>query len=295
VSAKTVNGDQAILSPVFVSVALAGRIEGAEVRLTESIVRTLADKAPELGAFTVALGGGVAAFAGAASPMSKMIGLGFAGVPPAEELAAVEARFRGQRAALQAEVATLADPSVAAELYRRGYVLRNFENVSGRPLAPAREAESRGDVEIDLAVDMETSEWIETAITAFLHPDVEGVPADELPPREVLESALRPWAETPGFRRYRARVGGELAGVATLRLDATGAIAQLCGAATLPAFRRRGVQSALLERRLGDAARAGCELAVVTTQPGSKSQENVQRKGFSLLYARAILVKEAEP
>jgi hypothetical protein len=30
---------------------------------------------------------------------------------------------------------------------------------------------------------------------------------------------------------------------------------------------------------------------VVTTQPGSKSQENVQRLGFELLYTRAILVK----
>jgi hypothetical protein len=47
----------------------------------------------------------------------------------------------------------------------------------------------------------------------------------------------------------------------------------------------------LLDRRLADAAGAGSDLAVVTTQPGSKSQENVQKKGFSLLYARAILIK----
>ena len=32
--------------------------------------------------------------------------------------------------------------------------------------------------------------------------------------------------------------------------------------------------------------------AVVTTQPGSKSQQNVQRRGFHLLYTRAILVKQ---
>ena len=36
----------------------------------------------------------------------------------------------------------------------------------------------------------------------------------------------------------------------------------------------------------------GCDLAVVTTQPGSKSQENVQRRGFELLYTRAVLVLE---
>jgi len=48
---------------------------------------------------------------------------------------------------------------------------------------------------------------------------------------------------------------------------------------------------ALTARRLADAQRAGCDLAVVTTSPGSKSQENAQRHGFELLYARAILVR----
>jgi hypothetical protein len=33
------------------------------------------------------------------------------------------------------------------------------------------------------------------------------------------------------------------------------------------------------------------EVAVVTTQPGSKSQENAQRQGFALPYTRAILVR----
>lgn len=68
-------------------------------------------------------------------------------------------------------------------------------------------------------------------------------------------------------------------------------VAQLSGAATLPDHRRRGVQTALLRTRLADAFHGGCDIAVVTTQPGSKSTENVQRFGFELLYVRAILVK----
>ena len=66
---------------------------------------------------------------------------------------------------------------------------------------------------------------------------------------------------------------------------------QLTGAATVPAHRRRGVQTALLSARLADAAAAGCDVAVITTQPGSKSQQNAQRQGFDLLYTRAVLVK----
>jgi GNAT superfamily N-acetyltransferase len=69
-------------------------------------------------------------------------------------------------------------------------------------------------------------------------------------------------------------------------------VAQLTGAATAPAHRRRGVHGALLWARLADAAAAGCDIAVVTTQPASKSQQNVQRRGFDLLYTRAVLVKQ---
>jgi len=49
----------------------------------------------------------------------------------------------------------------------------------------------------------------------------------------------------------------------------------------------------LLSERLRIAAERGCDIAVVTTEPASKSQANVQRAGFSLLYARAVLIKEA--
>ena len=89
--------------------------------------------------------------------------------------------------------------------------------------------------------------------------------------------------------RYVARHDGVIAGGASIRMCA--GIAQLAGAATALAHRRRGVQTALLAARLVDAARAGCDIAVVTTAPGSKSQQNVQRRGFQLLYTRAVLVK----
>ena len=84
---------------------------------------------------------------------------------------------------------------------------------------------------------------------------------------------------------------GVIVGGATMRISE--GVAQLTGAATVPAHRRRGVQTALLSARLADAAAAGGDIAVVTTQPGSKSQQNVQRRGFDLLYTRAVLVKQS--
>jgi phosphoserine phosphatase len=52
------------------------------------------------------------------------------------------------------------------------------------------------------------------------------------------------------------------------------------------------VQRALLDARLAWAREAGCDIAVITTAPGSQSQANAQKYGFALLYARAVLVRE---
>jgi GNAT superfamily N-acetyltransferase len=93
----------------------------------------------------------------------------------------------------------------------------------------------------------------------------------------------------PGFRGYLARIDDVIVGGGSIRID-TG-VAQFCGAATLPQFRRRGVQTALVRQRLANAAESGCDVAVVTTQPASRSQQNVQREGFALLYARQLWVK----
>ena len=109
------------------------------------------------------------------------------------------------------------------------------------------------------------------------------------PTHAVLDAIFRDMSSIAGFRRYLATVDGVAAAAASMRIDGT--LAQMAGAATLPAFRRRGLQTALTLHRLADARAAGCDLAVVTTAPGSKSQENAQRRGFELLYTRAILVK----
>ena len=124
-----------------------------------------------------------------------------------------------------------------------------------------------------------------------MHPDDQGLAAHEEFSRQDIDKAERDFAAA-GVVRYVALHDGVIAGGAGLRI-AEG-LAQLTGAATAPAHRRRGVQSALLGARLADAAAAGCDVAVVTTQPASKSQENVQRRGFDLLYTRAVLVRQPE-
>jgi ribosomal protein S18 acetylase RimI-like enzyme len=274
---------------MFATVALARRIDGAEARLSASLGEVIVSTSPGR-AFVEHIAGGVAVYAGPASPVNKMIGVGFEGIPDDEVLARIEERFAERRAPLQAEVSTLADPAFAALLTRRGYELHGFEDVLGRPLRREDGAcDDAPGVSIARMKPEEAEQWLDAALTAFSHLDEQGVQPEAFPPREDLERAMRDLTSAPGFIQYFARIDGAIAGTATLRLDE--GVAQLCGAATLVPFRRRGVQRTLLRRRLADAVQAGCDLAVMTTQPGSKSQENGHREGFALLYSRALLVK----
>lgn len=264
---------------LFCDIALAARIERAEARLTaESSDAARARRGDAVG-FARPLAGGVASFAEADSPFNKIIGLGFDGLPDA--LDEVEAAFAELGAPVQVELCQLAGSSVGAFLTGRGYRLESFENVLGRRLGDADFPD-----DVRLSRDDELELWLSKVADAVAVADTEGLPSHEDFPRQTVVDAMRDMA---GVTRYAAWRGGEFAGGASFRV--TDGIAQFTGAATVPAHRRRGVQTALLQARLAAAAEAGCDVAVVTTQPGSKSHQNVQRQGFDLLYARAILVK----
>jgi len=275
---------------LFGSVELAVRLERAEVGLLRDAAAAASRRDPTTQARAITIAGGAAIWAGHDQPFNKVAGLGFGGAVDPGDLAVVERMFDGVGVAVRVELATLAEPTVGELLARRGYVLEGFEHVLGRSL-PAPDLERVApDVEVAESSADELCRWTDVVIEGFAHPHVQGAGADEGFPREALEHAFADMDAAPGFVRYLARRNGQLAGGAGLRLF--DGIAQLCGAATLPAHRRRGVQSSLLAIRLAAAAAAGCDIAVVTTQPGSKSQQNVQRLGFDLLYARAVLVRQ---
>ena len=273
-------------TPLFAGTELAARIEGAEVDLTRAGAEA---RPPGDPAYARPLAGGIAVHTIEGSPLNKVIGLGFDG--PLEEgaVAEVEAELKARGAGfVQVELATLADPDVGGLLTGRGYRLMGFENVLGRALPAELATPPAIAVAPDPAAGLDA--WIDVVVTGFASPDTQGVASREDFPRDVLDGVMRELAATRGFERYVAHREGQLAGGASMRTHA--GVAQLTGAAVLPVHRRRGVQTALLAHRLHAAASRGCDVAVVTTQPGSKSQANVQKLGFHLLYARAILVRE---
>ncbi|MFF4984282.1 GNAT family N-acetyltransferase [Streptomyces sp. NPDC001046] len=278
--------------PLFCDVDLAARIERAEVELISQGSTAAHRRQGEGPGFLSPVMGGVASFAEDDSPLNKVAGLGFGGVPDDGLLDEVERAFAERGAPVQVELAHLADPEIGARLTERGYRLTSFENVLGFPLPGEHPRFQPDGIEIRPSGDAEFEEWLDTIATGFAHPDTQGVASHEEFPREVIAAAIRDLVSAAGMRRYSAVSEGVVVGGAGLRM--TDGIAQLTGAATVPSHRRRGVQTALLAARLAEAAAAGCDLAVVTTRPGSTSQQNVQRQGFHLLYTRAVLVKQAE-
>jgi len=276
---------------MFASIEVVRRIEAAEASLTLEVSRALHRE----GGVVRELGAGAGAWTPEGTPFDKVIGWGF-GDPAADDAAlrALEAEVLSRGGAVRVELATVGALHHAEALCRRGYRVAGLENVLGLTLDPRASpspASSPG-LELRTAAPDEEELWLRTVAGGFGEAD----PTDPAPHQAfddaLLVKVFRELGAASGLRRYLALADGHPAGGATLRLS--GGVAQLAGAATRAAFRRRGIQAALLAARLADAAAEGCDLAVVTTEPGSRSQRNVQRSGFALLYGRLVLVRSGE-
>ena len=134
------------------------------------------------------------------------------------------------------------------------------------------------------AVDVRRTDGAEGEAAARLLLDGHGVPEGLLP---THGSALAAAVERAGGWLYVATVGGVRAAAAALTV--ADGIGYLANAATLPAFRRRGCQRALIAARVADAADAGCDLVTSGAEFGSSSQRNLERAGFRLAYTKPVL------
>ena len=104
----------------------------------------------------------------------------------------------------------------------------------------------------------------------------------------VLRDVLRYFHEQANSECFAAWRGGQMVGGGSVFfVDDT---ALLAGTSTIPEARGQGVQRDLLNARLDLAAERGAKLAVIATSPGTTSQRNALRAGFSILYARTRFV-----
>ena len=113
----------------------------------------------------------------------------------------------------------------------------------------------------------------------------------------LLEELLAPLVGRPGWHCFLAFDGS--APAATGALYARGELAWFGAAATLPEYRRRGAQSALLGIRIQEALALGCTALVTETgeRTGNRpsvSYRNILRSGFEEAYVRPNFIAPAD-
>ena len=255
---------------------LARRIELAEARAAVDCAESVQRLRPGMGAAVEPIAGGFAVYCGAGSPLTQAVGLGLDGLVTDEEFHRLEEFYRSRSETVRVETCPLADASLIEQFGKNGYRVTEFSNVMARPLTGAENLlDVPGGVAVEKVGPKQKDLWTLTVTQGF---------SEQLAVTQELLEIMRMFTAGPKVECYLARVNGAVAGGATLWIRE--GMAGLFGASTLPAFRNRGVHTALLHTRLARAAAAGCEWAACLAQPGSISQRNVMRQEFSVLYTR---------
>jgi len=265
------------------TLALAQRVERMEIDFCAVLAR-----AGEPGGGSVFdVGGGRAVCSAPGSPVNKVLGLGLGCAVSDHDLDAIEDFYDERGTSIQIELCPLSSPDLPPRLSARGYVLKGFENELGMTLPT--------EVNVDRTprIDVATGEgdaalWLRVTSEGFATPDNVAAPQSPAPSTvQAIGDVMRRFVH-PDIVRYLAWIDGEPAGAAGSII--VGRVLGIFGTATLPAYRRRGAQAAVVSRALRDAIGLA-DLAVATTEPGSISQRTFERCGFQVLYTRAILVR----
>ena len=215
--------------------------------------------------------------------INKVMGLGL-GSPLTEraldEVVAEYARAAVERFIIQWHPS--AQPAAAVDWFAaRGFVLISHIAKMCRPLgvSDARQALASPFLIDEISVD--DAAIFEEVVARSL-----GVPVG-------LEAGIRSTIGQPGWRYYLARDAGRpIAGGASY---VRGEHAWLGFGATIESERRRGAQTALLARRMRDAAADGClwvsaDTLVETPTRPNQSYRNMRRMGFAAAYERPNFV-----
>jgi GNAT superfamily N-acetyltransferase len=260
--------------PMF-DLELARRIELAEAEAAVEGAEVMMAMKPDVETAVERLAGGYAVYCGANSPVTQAVGLGLNGPVHAEEFDRLENFYFTRKEPVRVETCPLADATLMEFYGQRGYRVTEFSSVLAKPIARQAAPASANGLQIRRASREEADLWTLTVAQGF---------AEHFPVTQELLGVMKMFALGKNMECYLARIEGRVVGGAALSLR--GSIAGFFGASTLPEFRKRGVQTALLQARLQRAAEAGCEMGVSLTQVSSASQRNITRQGFRVLYTR---------
>jgi GNAT superfamily N-acetyltransferase len=167
------------------------------------------------------------------------------------------------------------DPAIGRELVRLGYYQSGFHAALVCEPDISLPATSAG-ISVELVENAATlEEFLDAYIAGRGFPDGAG-----------FKGNVRPWLNEPGWRLYLGRAEGRPAAAAILFLNDK--VGYCADATTDPAYRGRGLQAALLARRIADARDAGVDFVCSGAEFLSQSHRNMERVGLHVLFVRAL-------
>jgi GNAT superfamily N-acetyltransferase len=266
----------------FIDLNLVRRLETASAKSGRACAEGAQRLHPDLGAAAEEIAGGIAVYAGVDSPVTQALGVGLDGPVDDAELDRLENFFRSRCAATAIELCPFAGIPLYEALAKREYRLVEVSNVLFRDLTPADDFPPPAPgVTVRPALPEDEKLFTQTVAQGF---------AGLSPITPALLDVMEGFFHSEGNHPFIAFVDGAVAGGASA--FAFDGVVGMFGASTLPEFRGRGVQGALLAARLRWGAQNGCELAKGITLPGSTSHRNHERFGFRVAYTRTKLVRD---
>jgi GNAT superfamily N-acetyltransferase len=270
----------------FADLALARRLETTDALAGVEFARSWSQQNNFEGDVFLPVAGGHAGFGGVDSPLTQVFGLGLNGPVTEADMEAMEGFYRAHQAPINIETCPLADPSLLTLLNARGYRPIEYSSVLVRELtsddsrAWPNPMDSTNKVRVRRPADDEAESYSLLVMKGFFE--------NEIPPGllDIFKSVFA----AAGAYFFMAEVDGIAAGGGMMSIHQ--GVASFGGAGTLPEYRNRGVQRALLLARIALAVEMGCDLAMVATAPGSGSQRNVERLGFRIVYTRTKFLRE---
>jgi len=242
----------------------------------------------EVGWESEQIAGGSMTFAGEGSWANQACGLGLQGPVADDKLDRLVDFYVSRGVEPRIEVCPFADETLIAGLSRRGFELREFENVLARRLTPDEDLRSLHPHgwPLDLTL-VHVDPGDPAQVRTFVDVSTQGFRTDGEPLSAVYKAATTKMVEHVRCDSFLARVNNiDVGGGA---MESADRVAGLFGTSVAPAYRRKGIQAALILRRLERARERGCELAVIHSQPGIATERNALRMRFFLAYTKVIL------
>jgi len=257
--------------------ALVRRVEWSAARLATLQAEALRQFNPESGATAVEFDGGALVAFGPGRYVNRAIGVGLGTRSPAEVVDAVRGFYEPRDQAPSFELCPWVAHETVQLLAAAGFVPDWFRNVYVHPLDDLPEQSGVG-------LETVSSAGVAERIAILAQGALPGSAA-----RSISDEFCGALELLPNKLDFVAVADGHAAACGSLtQVDG---IAWLGGAATLPSHQGRGLQTALIARRLHSAAAQGCEYAAVTALVGGASARNLLRVGFQLMYTQVVLTR----